>query len=148
MTNSIIFKLKKHVFNRLFEHRYIEKRHLHQSEQLMLLVREMIDLAYLYGSDTDKFYRKFIETINVKSLQQRGVIDPDVLLHTPKYNLMCSELKKEDAELWTLLKAGFTTRELMMVYGHTNINSVYVKVNRLRKRLDRKMQELMDDRLV
>lgn len=112
----------------------------------MSLVREMIDLAYTYESDTDKFYRKFMETINVKSLRERGVIDPDILLHTPMYNRMCSELKSEDAELWALLKAGFTTRELMMVYGHTNINSVYVKVNRLKKRLGRKMRELIDDR--
>ncbi len=133
------------MFSRYPKHKSDKKKQTLRSVQLMLLVREMIDMAYLYEGDSEKFYCKFIEIIHVKSLRERGVIDPDMLLQTPRYNRMCRELKCDDAELWALLKAGFTTRELMMIYGHTNINSIYVKVNRLRKRLDRKMQELIDN---
>jgi hypothetical protein len=145
MANPLFHILMKFRFGHYRKQISIKKKYIRQSEGLMLLVREMIEMAYLYEGDTDKFYRKFMETINIKSLREHGLIDPDMLLHSPRYNRMCSELKGEDAELWALREAGFTTRELKMVYGHTNINSVYVKVNRLKKRLERKMQELRDD---
>lgn len=58
---------------------------------------------------------------------------------------MCGRLKREDAELWALMEIGFTARELTIIYGHTNSGSIYVKVARLRKRLHRKRQELMDN---
>ncbi len=146
MPNGPLTKLRDFTRSRTRVRKSVMTDNSQQPGQFMLLIREMIDMAYVYESDTDKFYQKFREKISVESLRDRGIIEPDMLLHKPHYHRMCSELKREDAELWALLKAGFKTRELMVIYGHTNINSVYVKINRLRKRLNRKMRELIDDR--
>ncbi len=139
-------KHRKYTLDYIPAHKPVKNKDLHQAGQLMSLVREMIDMAYVYEGDTDTFYRKFLEKISRESLKERGIIEPESLLLTPKYNRMCSELRGDDAELWALLQAGFTTRELKMIYGHTNINSMYVKINRLKGRLSRKMQELMENR--
>ncbi len=69
---------------------------------------------------------------------EKGIIKPETLLRKPKYHRMCNELRYKDAELWTLLMIGFTPREIMVVYGIKNINSVYVKFNRLHRRLEKR----------
>ena len=116
-----------------------------QAERLLLLVREMIDLAYTYENNPKKFYEKFREQVSASALEERGIIDPDTLLHTARYNRMCENLKREDAELWALLMRGFSIRELKVIYGFENINSVYTKTHRLRSRLDKRMQQLLDE---
>lgn len=115
-----------------------------QAERLMNLIRDLIDLAFVHDENKEKFYDKFLEEIGMPSLRKRGIIDPDTLLRTPRFNRMCGELRCEDAELWILLMAGFSSRELKVIYGMTNINSVYIKRHRLRGRLDKKMQQLLD----
>uniref|UniRef100_S0DEN9 Uncharacterized protein n=1 Tax=termite gut metagenome TaxID=433724 RepID=S0DEN9_9ZZZZ len=87
-----------------------------------------------------------MEKISVASLSYRGIIDPDVLLHTVKYNQICKGFGREDAELWTLLTSGFTNRELMVIYGFTNINSICVKPYWLRSRLEKDMRQLIANR--
>lgn len=113
-----------------------------QARRLMSLIRSLIDLAFVYDQDEKRFYSKFSEMINVASLRKHGIIDPDALLHTPRFN----GLRCEDAELWTLLMAGFSSRELKVIYGMTNINSVYIKRHRLRNRLDKNMRQLLDEK--
>ncbi len=123
-----------------------ERIYAKEVRRLMFLMRNIIDTALIYDGEPAKFYGKFLEMISVESLSARGIIDPDALLRTPKYNRQCKELRRKDAELWTLIMAGFKARELKVIYGLTNIHSVYVKRNRMRKRLSKKMQELLDNR--
>lgn len=123
-----------------------ERVYAKEAHRLMLLLRNMIDNAFIYDENPAKFHSKFLEMVSVESLRAHGIIDPDALLRTPKYNRTCKELRCEDAELWTFLMAGFSSRELKIIYGLTNLNSVYVKRNRLKKRLNKKMQELLVDR--
>jgi hypothetical protein len=123
-----------------------ERIYAEEVQRLMSLLCDIIDNALVYDEKPAKFYVTFLEMISVESLRKRGIIDPDALLRTPRYNRHCKDLRREDAELWALLMAGFKPRELKVIYGLTNINSVYVKVNRLKKRLNKKMQQLMEDR--
>lgn len=46
------------------------------------------------------------------------------------------DLKKEEVELLCLLAAGFTSMELVVIYRLENIESVYVKCSRLKKRMN------------
>lgn len=123
-----------------------ERVYADEVSRLMFLLHELVDAAYVYGEDPAKFYVKFLEMISVESLRSRGIIDPDTMLRTPQYNRMCKGLDAKDAELWTLIMAGFDSRALKVIYGMSNINSVYVKRNRLKKRLSLKMQQLMDNK--
>ncbi len=127
-------------------HLLVRKKYLQKIEQLVSLMREFIDLAYIYGDCPERFYGKFVEKVSVDSLRKRGIIKPETLLRKPKYHRMCNELRYKDAELWTLLMIGFTPREIMVVYGIKNINSVYVKIHRLRGRLNKKMKQLINDK--
>lgn len=122
-----------------------ERIYAKEVRRLMLLIRNLIDMAFIYDEDCEKFYRKFLEEVSVESLSRRGIIDPDALLRTPHYNKACKGMKRSDAELWTLIKAGFTSRELMVIYGLTNINSVYIKRNRLKSRLQKHMLDLTNN---
>jgi rhodanese-related sulfurtransferase len=92
-------------------------------------------MAYLYGNDPEKFYLKFLEEFNIISLRRRGIIDPDVLLKSSAYIFLYDNMKRSDAELWALRKAGFSNRGLVIIYGFKNLNSIYVKFNRLSKRV-------------
>lgn len=110
------------------------------------LLHEIIDLAFVYEENHTLFFRKFTELVNVKSLTKRGLIDPDALLRTPRYNRDFNSLKRCDAELLALLAAGFSNRELKVIFGLKNLNSVYIKNHRVRSRLSAKMRQLLDDR--
>ncbi len=145
MAIGLFRKLSRWMLIPSVERKNVEETTSHPYRPLILLLREMIDMAYVYECDREKFYYKFLEKISVESLRERGIIDPEAVSRQPRYNLMCGRLKREDAELWALMEIGFTARELTIIYGHTNSGSIYVKVARLRKRLYRKRQELMDN---
>lgn len=121
-------------------------KYARRSERTMTLLLELIDLAYVYDSSPDKFYAGFRECVSAESLDRRGIIDPDALLHNARFRRSCENLRREDARLLTLLREGITNRELKVIYGLKDINSVYVKISRLRGRLDKRMKDLLDDR--
>jgi hypothetical protein len=114
------------------------------SVRLETLLHEIIDLAFTYEGDHVKFYLKFLETVNAKSLTKRGIIDPEALLGTSLDKSELSGMKRSDAEFLSLLSAGFSYRELTVIYGLKNLNSVYIKSHRLRGRLSKKMLQLLD----
>jgi hypothetical protein len=110
-------------------------------ERLENLIHDIIDLAYVYDEDHTKFYSKFLETVSVNSLSRRGIINPDAMLRTSKFNQELKTMKQGDAELLALLMAGFSSREIKIIYGLKNMNSVYIKCHRLRSRMSKKMKK-------
>ncbi len=120
-----------------------QKKRSRETSLFLLLVRDLIDTAYTYNTDPAKFYQKFLEQVNISSLRKRGITDPEVLLRTAGYIIMCKDMRGADAELWALRKAGFTNRELKVVYNLKNLNSIYVKNNRLKKRLDKRVAAIL-----
>jgi hypothetical protein len=115
-----------------------------QARRLLKLVREIIDMAYVDNNAPEKFYCKCLEKISASSLDARGIIDPDRLLRPTRRNLFPGNSRREDAVLLMLLRAGFTPRELKVVYGLKSIDSVYVKISRLRRRLDKRMRKELE----
>jgi hypothetical protein len=112
-------------------------------QRLMLLVRDIADAAFVYGSDRKAFYDRVVELTGVESLRLRGIIDPDALLGRSKHNALCRSLDRGDAELFSLIIAGFDSRALKVIYRLGSINSVYVKRTRLKKRLPKEMLKLL-----
>jgi hypothetical protein len=95
--------------------------------------------------DHTKFHVKFLELVSAKSLSKRGIIDTDAFLKTSVYNRELASLKPKDAECLALLSAGFSYRELAVIYGLKNCNCAYVKCHRLRDRLSKKMKQIIDE---
>ena len=107
---------------------------------------DIIDLAFIYENDHTRFYMKFLDTINVESLSKRDIITPDAMLRTSSYNRDFKEMKRKDAEFLALLAAGFSYREIKVIYNLKNLNSVYIKSHRLRGRISKTMQQLLEER--
>lgn len=115
------------------------------NERLFKLLHDLLDIAYIYGNDHKKFYAKFIEIVNVKSLSRRKIINPDAILKTSKYNHEFGEMKRSDAEFLALLSTRLSYRALTVVYKLKDRNSVYVKRHRLQERLSKRMKQFLED---
>lgn len=93
----------------------------------LALIRRLISLAYLY-SDNGKFYRRFTECINIASLRDHGIIE----INNTTGEML---LSKNELELYSLMQYGFTPQEISVILGEKDVNNVYVKQCRLRKKL-------------
>ena len=98
-----------------------------RSKLRLALIKKLISLAYLY-SDNGRFYRKFTECINITSLKDQGVIEIDRAGEG-------ISLSKKEVELYTLMQNGFTPQEISVILGEKDVNNVYVRQCRLRKKL-------------
>ncbi len=123
-----------------------QRKYAKQTRLMVLLLRKLIDLACTYENDPEKFQRKFLEAISISALRESGIIDPSALLQIPPHKKAYSKMKRADAELWALRMAGLSMRELKIIYGLKNMNSMYVKLHRMKSRLDKNTQELLENR--
>lgn len=109
------------------------------ADRRLHLLRYLIDLSYTYKSDKDLFYKKFVETININELMKYWrIIDmsvPEELMRNTSQAIEESCLRSKDIDLFRLLEAGFTPRELSIIYDLNNTHSIYVKCCRLRAKL-------------
>lgn len=107
----------------------------------LALIRELINLAFLYGHDTDLFYRKFIQTVGISSLKEKHIfeIPEEVSENAEQLALREKRLSEEEIEMCNLEKCGFTDEELCILYGYKNKNSIYVRRYRINRKLNRKL---------
>lgn len=108
------------------------------ADRRLQLLRYLIDLSYTYKSDKVLFYKKFVETINIHELKRWQVVDtsvPEALAQSTQLAYEESCLRTKDIDLYRLLEAGFTPRELSIIYNLNNTHSIYVKCCRLRAKL-------------
>lgn len=89
-------------------------------------LQKLIKLAFTFETNKDLFYEKFVATIDVEALKEYGIIEVDST--NP-------ELTPQEAELYSLIEAGFTPEELCVIYKKKNLNSIYIKRHRLNKKL-------------
>jgi len=95
------------------------------------LLRRIIELAYIHEPHKDIFYNKVCELVGIAELKRRHIVDFEAYrkLHGK------SPLGKDDLEFHCLLEAGFTPKELGVIYGHSNPVSIYVKKHRIMSKL-------------
>ena len=91
------------------------------------LLRKIIELGYTHKSRKDIFYSKVCELVRISELKRSQIVDFEPCLDT-EHKL---HLSRKDLEFYCLLEAGFSDKELSIVYGHSNFRSIYVKKNRI-----------------
>ncbi len=102
----------------------------------LALIRKLISLAHVYEHDKELFYKKFVETVDTSTLRKHEVIE---MVGQDQNNLPTSSIEPKDVELFCLKEQGFTTEELCVIFGLKNPNSLYVKLHKLRKKLNQKV---------
>ena len=98
------------------------------------LIRSIIDIIHTYDFDSDLCVKKLRAIVHIDELRRQSILnlDHDMDKYTKKAN--GEELPRNDVEFICLAKAGFTPRELCVIYDLANLNSFYVKKHRVMKR--------------
>lgn len=105
-------------------------------ERRLLLFRKLVDHSYEQQGNTAVFYKKFCEEINIRNLRKYQLIDREMKVPTGSVGFgKNGKLTSEDCEFLYLVREGFTNRELSMIFGLTNSQSVYVKRHRIKAKL-------------
>lgn len=102
-------------------------------------IRKIAELAYMYGYNTDVFYRRICETMHLEELKKNSVMDFNFEMGKHRFLKRMDDLSMDDAEFYCLIKSGFTTRELSIILGHRNPKSIYVKKCRLMKKIKKQI---------
>lgn len=123
--------LFRYLVRRLRDYRRIS----HLARQRMQLLRRLLTLAYVFGSNPALFLKKFREEVDIRRLESC-----DVLCNYQDQRQLESRkadghtLNRQDMLLCILLEKGFTPQELSVMYGMKNHNSIYVRHARIRKK--------------
>ncbi len=91
----------------------------------------LIDTVYSFGNNSELLLTQLKKEMSVKKLLLYGIIkrrqteacDPEL------------KISEDDRLLYQLLQEGFSPRELCIIFSLNNINSLYVKHHRIRKKL-------------
>lgn len=104
-------------------------------------IRQIAELTYMYGYNTDVFYRKICEMMHLDELKKNSVMDFNFELEKYRFLKKMDDLSMDDAEFYCLIKSGFSTRELSIIFGHGNPKSIYVKKCRLMKKINKQIPQ-------
>ena len=91
------------------------------------LLRKIIELGYTHESRKEIFYSKVFELLRISELKRKPIVDFEAY-HKSENKL---HLSKKDLEFYCLLEAGFSDKELSVIYGHSNFRSIYTKKHRI-----------------
>lgn len=102
-----------------------------QAESRLRYIRSLLDMVYTYQRKPEQLLVHLREEMSVNKLLSYHIIED-----------RCNEvfdpalkIGKKDQILYLLLEEGFTSRELCVMLELNNLNSVYVKYHRVRKKL-------------
>lgn len=112
--------------------RKLYMRKLHDEAQARLnYIHILIDTVYTYGSSHELLSTRLKQEMSAKKLLLYGIVE------RKKTEACAPELKisEDDRLLYQLLQEGFSPRELCIIFALNNINSLYVKHHRIRKKL-------------
>lgn len=105
-------------------------------------MKNILDVAYTSESNPKHFYKKFLEYINAGSRAEDAFGDLQYIVNA-KYNGLIDHIKKSfptlskaDINFFSMLCFGFTPNAIRLIYGHTNLDSVFTKRKKLRDKLD------------
>lgn len=104
-------------------------------------MKNILDVAYTTESNPKHFYKKFLEYINAGSRAEDAFGDLQYIVNA-KYNGIIDHIKessptlsKADINFFSMLCFGFTPNAIRLIYGHTNLDSVFTKRKKLRNKL-------------
>lgn len=104
-------------------------------------MKNILDVAYTSESNPKHFYRKFLEYINAGSRTEDAFGDLQYIVNA-KYNGLIDHIKKSsptlskaDINFFSMLCFGFSPNAIRLIYGHTNLDSVFTKRKKLRDKL-------------
>lgn len=103
-------------------HRLADKR--------LLLLRHMIEMAYLYKDRPQQFTHTFCAEIAARKLRNAGIVESYA-------RPTGSEDEADERFLVGLLDAGFTRKEVCAIFNLKSVNCFYVKYHRAKKKLAR-----------
>ncbi len=103
------------------------------ADNRLRLIQEIIELVHVYGYNEAKLKRALSELIRIESIRERKIVDFEY------YNILLKTrnivLSKTETELSCLIYNGFETAVLRMLYGHTNSESIYIRMHRIKQKL-------------
>ena len=117
----ILFRQRKLFF---MQHYRLNER---LNEQLRL-IRSLLDLCYAYRESPAVFLDKFKDKVNIRELKSYVLIEPS--------NKHFLKLKEEERILCSLLEAGFTHRELCVIFNLKKTSNLYTKYHRILQKLN------------
>ncbi len=108
----------------------IQNRRWHRlADNRLQLIRHLIDLSYSYKEQPLKFLHHFCDAIRVPALRNSHIVQ--ISRHTSY-----TETEEDSRFLIQLLDAGFSRREVCAIFDLKNINCLYVKFHRAKKKLN------------
>lgn len=109
----------------------------HLSNEQLRLIRSLLDLCYTYRESPAVFLDKFKDKVNIRELKSY------MLIEYPKNRF--PRLKEDERLLCLLLEAGFTRRELCIVFNLKKASNLYIKHHRILQKLgDRKLYNFQE----
>ena len=102
-----------------------------EAQERLDYIHILIDTVYTYGNNNELLSARLKQEMSAKKLLLYGIIER-------KQTEACRpELKigEDDRLLYQLLQEGFSPRELCIIFSLNNLNSLYVKHHRIRKKL-------------
>ena len=98
------------------------------SQRRLGLLRRLIEHSYQHAHQPLTFLNKFREEVCARNLLEAGIV--------PMPRHATRRLAKElEVFLYRLIDAGFSRREVCVIFGLKNISSLYVKHHRIKKKL-------------
>lgn len=117
-------------------------RFLQAFESRLGQMRDIMDIAYTTESKPAHFHNKFKEYINAGSREKNAFEDLQYVVNE-KYCGIIDYLKqhyplltKSDLDFCSMLCFGFSANSIRLIYGHTNLDSIFQKRSKLREKMD------------
>ena len=98
----------------------------YRSAEQLRLIRSLLDLCYTYRESPAVFLDKFKDKVNIRELKSYSLVD------RPKDRF--PRLKEDERLLCLLLEAGFTHRELCVVFNLKKTSNLYTKYHRIQQK--------------
>jgi hypothetical protein len=114
-------------------------RSLQIAENRLVFIRDIVELRHLYANNEARLIRYLTEVMRIENLRAIDIIDFDhyaTILETNKISLGATEM-----ELSCFVYNGFTAHELRLLYGHGNPESIYVRMNRIRAKINKQLAQ-------
>ena len=98
----------------------------YRSAEQLRLIRSLLDLCYTYRESPAVFLDKFKDKVNIRELKSYSLVE------RPKDRF--PRLKEDERLLCLLLEAGFTHRELCVVFNLKKTSNLYTKYHRIQQK--------------
>lgn len=105
-------------------------------------MKNVLDVAYTSESNPKHFYKKFLEYTNAGARAEDAFGDLQYIVNA-KYDGIIDHIRKSfptlskaDINFFSMLCFGFTPNAIRLIYGHTNLDSVFTKRKKLRDKLN------------